>query len=152
METQSESQLKVSNLVSQLVGILDCSQKTLCSFLGVTETTLSTSMKKPFSELKDNKVAKRLMSLLFVVETLKRDQSLTAPAIIKVLSTPCYKLEDGTFLDVISAIHEGTNRHEFLVTVADSALKMFRSKYEAEKQPIENGLYRRALSEGLRAR
>ena len=142
---QIEPTIKIKDLVRGIVSSLDCSQKTLCSLIGVTQTALSTSLEKPYADTNTNKVAKRLMSLLYVIETLKKDQSLNAQLILKVLTIPSYRLEDGTFLDVISAIHEGTNRNEFLVDVADHALKLLRSKYEADKRPIQDGIYNKAV-------
>ena len=139
--------IRIRDLVDGIVAILDCSQKTLCSLVGITPTALSISIEKPYQEVHDNKVAKRLMSLLYVLETLKKDKSLDAPLILKVLTTPCYRLEDGTFLDVVAAIHEGSVRNEFLITVADAALEMLRSRYKAEKWPVENGLYKKAIGE-----
>jgi len=139
--TSEVSTLKIRNLVEGIRAQLDCTQKTICSLAGVTQTSLSTSIEKPYVEVRDKKVAKRLMSLLYVIETLKRDQSLNAPLILKVLSTPCYRMEDGTFLDVVSAIHSGKFNHEFLVHVADAALAKFRKGYQEEKRPVTNGLY-----------
>ncbi len=141
--------LKIRTLVDAILENLDCSQKTLCSLIGVTQTALSTSVEKPFNDA-SGKVGKRLLALLYVVETLKKDQSLNASLMMKVLVTPCYPLADGTFLDVASAIHEGTNRNEFLIDVADAALKFLRSKYEKEKWPIENGIYNMAIKERIR--
>jgi len=140
----SITHLKVRKIVEDLTRRLECTQKVLCSFLGVTETALSTSMDKPFSEASDNKVGKRLSSLLYVTETLARDESLTSVIIKKVLVTPCYRREDGSYLDVISAIHMGNIQNDFLPLIADAALKHFRKNYEAEKCPIEDGLYYQA--------
>jgi|GEM_PF-3205680 len=136
--------LRVRQIVEALTRRLDCTQKVLCSFLGVTETALSTSMDKPFSEAGDHKVGKRLLSLLYVTETLARDESLTAVIIKKVLVTPSYRQEDGTYLDVVSAIHMGNIQNDLLTPIADAALKYFRKSYEAEKWPIEDGLYNQA--------
>ncbi len=141
IQQQVEMTFKIKDLVSGIVSHLDCSQKTLCSLIGITQTALSTSLEKSYVDTHTNKVAKRLMSLLYVIETLKKDQSLNAHLILKVLTVPSYRLEDGTFLDVVSAIHEGTNRNEFLIEVADRALKHLRGKYEADKRPIQNGIY-----------
>lgn len=135
--------IKIRDLVGAIVSNLDCSQKALCSLIGVTETALSTSLDKDVKG-QTSKVPKRLMSLLYVVETLKKDKTLDGAHILKVLKTPCYLLEDGTFLDVVSGIHEGTNRNEFLMEVADAALKQLRSKYELDKKPAEDSIYSRA--------
>ena len=148
---QLEHPIKIRDLVNGIVVNLDCTQKTLCSLVGITQTALSTSMERSFVDVSDNKVAKRLMSLLYVIETLKKDESLNAALILKVLTAPCYRLEDGTFLDVVSAIHEGEkNRNEFLIEVADAALKILRSKYESDKRPIKNGIYNIAAGERRR--
>ncbi len=140
----SMAHLKIRQIVDALTKRLECTQKVLCSFLGVTETALSTSMDKPISDASDNKVGKRLLSLLYVVETLSRDESLTALVIKKVLVAPYFRQEDGSFLDVVSAIHMGNIQNDLLTPVADAALKHFRKSYEEEKWPIEDGLYNQA--------
>ena len=119
--------LKIRQIVEALTKRLDCTQKVLCSFLGVTETALSTSMDKLISDAGDNKVGKRLLSLLYVVETLARDESLTATIIKKVLVAPYFRQEDGSYLDVVSAIHMGNIQNDLLTPIADAALKHFRN-------------------------
>ncbi len=136
--------LKVRQIVDALTRRLDCTQKVICSFLGVTETALSTSMDRRISEISDNKVGKRLLSLLYVVETLARDESLAAMVIKKVLVAPYFRQEDGSYLDVVSAIHLGNIQNDLLTPIADAALKHFRKSYEEEKWPIEDGLYNQA--------
>ena len=133
--------LNVRQIIDALVGRLDCTQKSICSFLGVTETALSTSMDRRIFEISDNKVGKRLLSLLYVVETLARDESLTAMIIKKVIVAPYYRQEDGSYLDVVSAIHMGSIQNDLLTPIADAALKHFRKSYEEEKWPIKDGLY-----------
>lgn len=140
--------IRIKDLVDSIVNNLDCSQKTLCSFIGVSPTALSTSLDKPIQDCKDNKVGGRLVNLVYVVETLKKDVTLSSPLISKVLVTPCYPLEDGTMLDVVSAIHAGDIKREFLVEIADKALKFLRSKYESDKRPAMDGLYSRIASIG----
>ena len=132
---------KIRELVRDIVSTLDCTQKNICSLIGVTETTLSTSMEKTFRDVADNKVGKRLLSLLYVVNTLKQDEILTAPLMLKILVTPAYEMEDGTYLDVASAIHAGEYHNELLVHIADAAIKKMRSRYEAEKRPARSSLY-----------
>lgn len=126
---------------------LDCTQKVLCSFLGITETALSTSMAKTLAESADNKVGRRLLHLLYVVETLARDESLTPIIMKKAITAPYFRWEDGTFIDVVTALHMDNIPKEFLIPIADAALKQFRKKYEAEKMPIENGLFKAAMGE-----
>lgn len=140
----SIANLKVRQIVDALTRRLDCTQKVICSFLGVTETALSTSMDRRISEISDNKVGKRLLSLLYVVETLARDESLTAMVIKKVLVAPYFRQEDGSYLDVVAAIHLGNIQNDLLTPIADAALKHFRKSYEEEKWPIEDGLYNQA--------
>ena len=105
----------------EIAGRLDCTQKVICSLIAVTETSLSTAIQRPISEIKENKVGKRLLSLLYVVETLARDQSLTPAVILKVLVTPCYWQEDDTYLDVVSAIQQSTIPNNLLIPIADAA-------------------------------
>lgn len=140
----STAHLKVGQIVDALKKRLDCTQKVLSSFIGVTETALSTSLDKSVVDVSENKVGKRLLSLLYVVETLARDESLTSLVIKKVLVAPYYRQEDGSYLDVVSAIHMGNIQNDLLTPIADAALKHFRKSYEEEKWPIENGLYNQA--------
>ena len=149
MQTQTTTGLKVKSVVDVLTSNLDCTQKTLCSLIGVTPTGLSLIIKEPLMEVRMDKIGKRLISLLYVVETLKADETLTPTLIYKVLITPSYSLADGSFLDVVGAIHGGNERDEFLVDVAEAALKMLRSKYK--KKPIESGLYKAVLKEQRQA-
>ena len=109
-------------VVNQILDKLNCSQKSLASFLGVTQTALSMNVEKPFSEIRDNKVGKRLLSLLYVVEILSKDQSLTPEVIAKIIVSPSYPMNDGSYLDVVTAIQRGDIRDEFLIEIANKAL------------------------------
>lgn len=141
MKTQN-SKILVEDVVAQIRNIIDCSQKLMCSLMGVTETTLTTSLKKSFEDVADNKLGRRIYALLYVVETLKKDPTLNSEQIIKVLNTAAYQVEDGTYVDVVSLINSDkfVADKTFLINVADEALKFLRKKYEANKRPIEGGL------------
>ncbi len=146
--SMSNLNLKVGQVVDRISGYLgDCSQKAISSLIAVSETALSQARGRSLEEATEHKVGKRLMSLLYVVETLARDETLNSTAIFKVLVTPCYPQDDGSYLDVASAIQIGTHPNERLTQIADVTLKHFRSRYEAEKWPIENGLYNQVTSE-----
>jgi predicted transcriptional regulator len=138
--------VRVRDLVQEIIGVLECSQKQICSLVGITPTALSMSIERPYGEVADNKVGKRLSSLVYLVETLRRDRSLDAQQIMKVLVTPAYKMEDGTYMDAVAAIHMGDFRNEHLVDIADAALKKLRSEYETEKRPARNSLYERMVA------
>lgn len=139
--------LKVGQVVDKLSAHLgDCSQKTIASLIAVTTTALSQARERALVDATEHKVGKRLMALLYVVETLMKDVTLTPQAILKVIVAPYYPHEDGTFLDVMTAIQMETFGNEELVKVADSALKRFRTPYESDKRPIANGLYRQAMA------
>jgi hypothetical protein len=47
-------------------------------------------------------------------------------------------------LDVSSAIQLGTISNSQLLEIADTALKHLRSRYEADKRPVDDGLYNKA--------
>ncbi len=125
---------------------LKCKKKMVASLLGVTPTTLSMNIEKPFSEVKTNKLGKRLLSLLYVVEALSKDQTLSPEVILHVLTIPRYKMADETMLDVVSAIHLGSIQNEFLIEIAEAAIKSLREKYQKDKTPSKKGLYSQAMS------
>lgn len=143
----SLANLKVRQIVDSLCEQLDCTQKVLCSLIGVTPTSLSLSVERQIVDIADNKVGKRLMSLLYVVESLGKDKSLTPIVIKKVLTAPYFPAEDGTYLDVVSAIQLDNIPNALLIPIADAALKQFRSSYEIEKRPPQTSLYSRVIAE-----
>ena|ERR1035437_7720500 len=137
--------LKVSQVADRISGYLgNCSRKAIASLIGVSETALSQARDRLLEKATEHKVGARLMSLLYVLETLVQDETLNATAIFKVLVTPCYPAEDGSYLDVSTAIQLETIENGRLTEIADAALKHFRSRYEAEKRPIADGLYNQA--------
>ncbi len=137
--------LLTRDIVDNLSDKLKCKKKVLSSYLGVTPTTLSMNIEKPFSEIKDNKFGKRLLSLLYVADAFEKDLSITPEVLRHVLVIPKYRAKDGTFLDVISAIHLGEYGDEFLVEVAKEALHSLREKFEKDNTPAQNSLYRQAV-------
>ena len=120
---------QVVDRISECLG--NCSQKVISSLIAVSETALSQARKRALEAATEHKVGSRLMSLLYVVETLTKDETLNPDAILKVLVTPCAPLENGSYLDVSSAIQLGTISHAQLLDIADAALKHLRSRYEA---------------------
>lgn len=138
----NNSHILVEDVVQQIRSIIDCTQKTMCSLIGVTETTLTTSLKKSFEDIAPNKLGRRIYALLYVVETLKKDSTLSSNQIIKVLNTAAHQIEDGSFVDVVSLINSDkfVDNKTFLIHVADEALKYLRKKYETSKRPIDSGL------------
>lgn len=141
------SNLLTKEIVGRIRSLLDVRDKTLASLLGVAAPTLSTNMNKPFSKIRNNKLGKRLLSLLYVVESLSKDKTLSAKAMLHILTTPRYKMEDGTYLDVISAIHLGDIRNEFLLNIADSAIEHLRKNYDTDKRPSQKSVYYSLASE-----
>ncbi len=133
---------QVVDRVSECLG--KCSQKAISSLIGVSETALSQARKRPLEAATEHKVGSRLMSLLYVVETLTKDETLNTAAMFKVHVTPCAPQENGSYLDVASAIQLGTVANGQLLEIADAALKHLRSRYEADKRPVDNGLYNQA--------
>lgn len=138
--------LLTKDIVDNLSDKLKCKKKVLSSYLGVTPTTLSMNIEKPFSEIKDNKFGKRLLSLLYVVDALEKDLSITPEVMRHILVLPKYRSKEGTFLDVISAIHIGEYGDEFLVEVAKAALQSLREKFERDNTPAKGSLYHQAAN------
>lgn len=143
MDTQN---ILTKIIIDKLMDILKTKKKVLSSLLGVTPTTLSMSVDRPFSEIKTKKLGKRLSSLLYVVETLSKDSTLSPEAMLHILTIPKYSMSDGTYLDVVSAIHLGTIQNEFLIVIADVALESLREKYKKDKKPSEKGLYSQVMT------
>ena len=132
---------QIVDRVSECLG--NCSQKAVASLIAVSETALSQARKRPLEAATEHKVGSRLMSLLYVVETLTKDETLNPAAMFKVLVTPCAPQENGSYLDTASAIQLGTSNDQ-LLDIADAALKHLRSRYEADKRPVDDGLYNQA--------
>ena len=140
------TELHTRKIVDELTTLLGVKDKAVASLLGVTPTTLSTNMDKPFTEVRDNKLGKRLLSLLYVVETLTKDKSLSPKVMLHILTTPRYKMGDRTFMDVVSAIHLGNYPNEFLMEIADKAITSLREKYMQNKAPARESIYYAAIS------
>lgn len=139
--------LKVGHVVDKLSAHLgNCTDKTIASLIAVTTTALSQARERQLKDATDYKVGKRLMALLYVVETLMKDMTLTPQAILKIVVAPYYPHEDETFLDVMTAIQMEAFSNEELMKIADAALKSFRTPYESDKRPIANGLYQQAMA------
>ena len=144
MTNKSLTVAQVVDRISECLG--NCSQKVLSSLIAVSETALSQARKRSLGLATEHKVGSRLMSLLYVVETLTKDETLNPDAILKVLVTPCAPQENGSYLDVASAIQLGTVSNTQLLDIADAALKHLRSRYEADKRPADDGLYIQAAA------
>jgi hypothetical protein len=138
--------IQTEKIADEITKLLDIKGKNLASLLGVTATTLSSNLKKPFSEVRSNRFGKRMLALLYVVEALSKDKTLTPKVMLHVLTTPRYKMGDGTYLDVISGIHLGNIQNEFLVTIADAVIENMREKYKKDKAPARESIYFEAIS------
>lgn len=138
--------LYTKDIVDNLSNILKCKKKVLSSYLGVTPTTLSMNSDKPFSEVKNNKLGKRLLSLLYVASSLEKDKSITPEVMRHILVLPKYRSKEGRFLDVVTAIHDGDYSDELLVEIATAALKNLREKFEKDHTPTQGGIYHQALN------
>lgn len=138
--------LLTRDIVDKLSDKLKCKKNVLSSFLGVTATTLSMNIEKPFAEIKDNKFGKRLLSLLYVVSSLEKDLSITPEVMRHILVLPNYRSKDGKFLDVVSAIHYGDYSDELLVEIAKEALSSLREKFEKDNTPDQKSMYHQAAN------
>jgi hypothetical protein len=116
----------------------------VASLIAVSGTALSQARPRLLDAAADHKVGGRLLNLLYVVESLSKDSTLSTAATMKALVTPAAPQADGSYLDVSSAIQLGTFDPHQLLGIADAALKHLRSRYESDKQPDEGSLYKRA--------
>lgn len=116
----------------------DCSQKVICRYLGVTPVALSQNIERPFNEILDNKVGSRLNALLFLLECVKKDETLEAPILHRLLTLPAFPAKDGWDLDVVSALHEDYPP-KVLVEVFQRAVDALRKP--VEPTPVRDGLY-----------
>ena len=122
--------------ISHLLG--DSSQKVICRYIGVTPVALSQNIERTFTDILANKVGSRLDSLLHLLECVKKDETLDAGTIHRLLTLPAYKGKDDWKIDVISAIQEDADKtmlHEIFM----HALKVLRKP--VEKEPAKDSLY-----------
>ena len=126
----------VVDRISLLLG--GSSHKVIARYIGVTTVALSQNIERPFSEILDNKVGKRLDSLLYLLECVKKDESLDVSIIHRLLTLPAYKGKDGWKLDVVSAIHEEADK-EMLVEMFLAAVSAIRKP--VDKAPVRGSLY-----------
>lgn len=117
----------------------DCSQKVLCRYLGITTVALSQNIETKFEEIIDNKVGRRLDSLLYLLECVKKDETLDAATLHRLVTLPSYPDKSGWKVDVASAIHEDYDK-EKLVEIFLSAIAKVRRP--VDKNPVSNGLYK----------
>lgn len=116
----------------------DCSQKVICRYLDVTPVALSQNIERPFNEILKNKVGSRLSSLLFLLECAKKDETLEASTLHRLLTLPAFPAKDGWELDVVSALHEDYPQ-EMLVEVFQRATDALRKPFDLK--PLRDGLY-----------
>jgi hypothetical protein len=116
----------------------DSSHKFVARYIGVSTVALSQNIERPFKEILDNKVGKRLDSLLYLLECVQSDESLDTPIIHRLLTLPAFKAKDGWKVDVITAIHEEYDQ-PMLVEIFQKAIEVLRKP--VEKIPVKNSLY-----------
>lgn len=126
------------DVAENLTTFLDCPQKVLCRYLGITPVALSQNIERPFQEIVDNKVGKRLDNFLFLIDCIKKDSTLDTAVIHRVLVLPSYVGKDGWKIDAVSAIHEEVDK-EILVEIFFQALATLREQFD--KKPVRDGLY-----------
>ena len=86
------SNLLTKDIVERIRSLLDIKDKTLASLLGVAAPTLSTNMNKSFGDIRTNKLGKRLLGLLYVVESLSKDKTLSPKVMLHILTKPRYQM------------------------------------------------------------
>ena len=126
----------VVNTICQYLG--DCSQKVVCRYLGVTPVALSQNIERNFAEILDNRVGKRLDTLLYLLECVKKDETLEPGMLHRLITLPAYKGKDSWKIDVATAIHEEYDK-DMVIEVFLHALKQLRRP--VDKRPVERGLY-----------
>lgn len=117
----------------------DCSQKVLCRYLGITAVALSQNIETTFEEIIDNKVGRRLDSFLYLLECVKKDETLDPATLHRLVTLPSYPDKSGWKVDVVSAIHEDYDK-EKLVEIFLAAIAKVRKP--VDKTPVSNGLYK----------
>jgi hypothetical protein len=95
--------------------------------LAVSEPQLLASEGSLFHDISETTIGKRLTRLIYVLDAVSIDKSLTPEIIFRLLVTPRYKQGDGWYLDVVSVIQMDEVNNEMLLSVADAALKHIRS-------------------------
>ena len=114
------------------------SQKVLCRYIGVTPVALAQNIEKDFASILDNKVGRRLDALLFLLECAKKDETLEAGTLHRLITMPAFLRKDGWKIDVATAIHEDDPK-EMLVEIFQKAVDQLRKPMD--KQPVADGLY-----------
>jgi hypothetical protein len=125
-------------VVANLTDFLKCPQKILCRYLGISPVALSQNIEKPFKSILNNKVGKRLDTFLFLVDCIKKDSTLDAAIIHRVLTVPSYEMKDGWKIDAITALHDECDK-EMLVEIFNSSLLTLRERFD--KKPVRDGMY-----------
>ncbi|MEK6625227.1 MAG: hypothetical protein AABY86_09680 [Bdellovibrionota bacterium] len=126
----------VVNKVCHYLG--DCSQKVVCRYLGVTPVALSQNIERNFYEILDNRVGKRLDALLYLLECVKKDETLEPAMLHRLITLPAYKGKDSWKIDVATAIHE-EHEKDMIIEVFLCALQQLRRP--VDKKPVARGLY-----------
>lgn len=79
------------------------------------------------------------------MEAFEKDMSISPEVMKHILVLPKYRSKNGTFLDVISAIHYGDYSDELLVEIGKAALKSLREQFECDNTPGQKSFYRQAI-------
>ncbi len=127
------------DVVANLKDFLKCPQKVLCDYLGISQVALSQNIERPFKLILENKVGKRLNTFLFLIDCIKKDSTLDAATIHRVLALPSYEMKDGWKIDAITALHDDCNE-EILVEIFNMSLMVLRARFD--KKPIYDGMYK----------
>ena len=127
------------NVVEKIQEYLgQCSQKVICRYLDVTPVALSQNIERDFPEIMDNKVGHRIGSLLYVLECAKKDATLEAPILHRLLTLPAFKNKEGWKIDVVTGIHQEYPK-EILVEIFLKAVGALRKP--VDNRPVKGGLF-----------
>lgn len=127
---------EVVDTVSNYLG--GCPDKVISRYIGVSAVWLSKNIEKPFSEILENKVGKRLDALLYLLECARKDETIDASNIHRLLTLPAFVDKDGWKVDVVSAIHAEYDKG-MLIEIFQRALESLRKPLD--KVPVADGLY-----------
>lgn len=92
--------------------LLNCTQRTIASLIGVQESTLSANSAKPLSKVRTKKAGKRLIRLMEVVLHFS-ELGLATRAIMQILTDPIHQNDDG-FYESVKDCYLPPNGHHFL--------------------------------------
>ena len=110
--------ISVETLIEGLKLKLDCNQRSIASFTGLTESTISSNLGKTVEEVETKKAGRRIITLYVVTSSLA--QKGASPASIKTaLEKHVYADLDGNLDSVITSLHQDKYPLNVLINIAE---------------------------------